>query len=74
MSTKKLTFEQAFARLEEIATCLEEGAATLEETIKLFEEANELQKLCSDFLDKAESKLQILLKNKDEYQLEIEDE
>ena len=72
MTSKKLSFEQAFERLEEIAEILENEAPTLEDTMRLFEEANELNKMCADMLDKAESKLKILFKEKDEFKLELE--
>ena len=68
-----MTFEAAFSRLEEIADVLESGDASLEQTIALFEEANELNKICADQLDKAESKLKILVKNKDEFELGLEE-
>ena len=38
MAEKKLNFEQAMARLEEIVTRLEQGDAPLEEALTLFEE------------------------------------
>ncbi len=57
MSTKKLTFEQAMARLEEIVTALEKGDAPLEEALSLFEEGTALMKQCSQALDKAEQKV-----------------
>ncbi len=61
MSTKKLTFEQAMARLEEIVTALERGDAPLEEALTLFEEGTALMKQCSTALDKAEQKVSKLL-------------
>ena len=73
MVNKELSFEQAFARLEEIATMLESGEASLEETMVLFEEANALNKKCSALLDKAETKLSIILKTNDDFQLELEE-
>lgn len=57
MPTKKLTFEQAMARLEEIVTALEKGDAPLEEALALFEEGTGLMKQCSQALDKAEQKV-----------------
>ncbi len=61
MSTKKLTFEQAMARLEEIVAALERGDAPLEEALTLFEEGTALMKQCSAALDKAEQKVSKLL-------------
>lgn len=57
MPTKKLTFEQAMARLEEIVTALEKGDAPLEEALTLFEEGTGLMKQCSQALDEAEQKV-----------------
>lgn len=57
MPTKKLTFEQAMARLEEIVTALEKGDAPLEEALALFEEGTGLMKQCSKALDEAEQKV-----------------
>ena len=54
---KKLQFEQAMARLEEIVNALERGDAPLEESLGLFEEGAKLMKQCSDLLDKAEQKV-----------------
>lgn len=60
MADKKLTFEQAMARLDEIVVGLERGEAPLEESLALFEEGAKLMKQCSDQLDKAEQKITIL--------------
>ena len=38
MAEKKVTFEQAMARLEEIVKQLEQGDAPLEDALALFEE------------------------------------
>ena len=53
MAEKKLTFEQAAARLEEIVRRLEQGDAPLEESMALFEEGTALMKKCTAMLDKA---------------------
>ena len=57
MATKKLTFEEAMARLEVIVTRLEKGDAPLEEAMSLFEEGTALMKQCSAALDAAEQKV-----------------
>ena len=56
----KKTFEQAMERLEEIAELLQSGDKGLEESLTLFEEGNELVKICEAQLTKAESRLQVL--------------
>jgi exodeoxyribonuclease VII small subunit len=54
---EKLTFEQAFAELEESVQKLEEGGLTLEEGLALFERGQLLAAHCSQQLDKAELKI-----------------
>ena len=65
MAEKKLNFEQAMARLEEIVTRLEQGDAPLEEALTLFEEGTALMKKCSGMLDKAEQKVSLLIAGED---------
>lgn len=60
MAEKKLTFEQAMSRLEEIVSALEKGDAPLESSLALFEEGTGLMKKCSTLLDKAEQKVVLL--------------
>lgn len=57
MAEKKLSFEQAMARLEEIVTKLEAGDAPMEDSLTLFEEGTALMKKCSTLLDKAEQQV-----------------
>ena len=54
MAEKKLTFEQAMARLEEIVSILETGEQPLEQSLALYEEGAKLMKQCTLLLDKAE--------------------
>ena len=72
MKNKELTFEQALARLEEIADSLESGTLGLEHTMTLFEETNTLFKFCTEKIDNAEEQLLILTK-KDGFQLTVEE-
>jgi exodeoxyribonuclease VII small subunit len=55
--TETLTFEQAFAELEENVHKLEEGGLTLEEGLSLFERGQVLAALCNKQLDEAELKI-----------------
>lgn len=57
MAEKKITFEQAIGRLEEIVKALESSDGTLDETMKLFEEGSKLAERCSAMLDQAEQKV-----------------
>lgn len=51
------TFEQALARLEEIAHQLESGDLPLEQAIALAEEGAKLSQLCEEQLTSAEGKI-----------------
>ncbi|MBE6948890.1 MAG: exodeoxyribonuclease VII small subunit [Ruminococcaceae bacterium] len=62
---KKLTFEEAMARLDEIVIALERGDAPLEQSLTLFEEGTALIKSCGKLLDTAEQKVVKLRKGDD---------
>lgn len=55
------TFEQAFARLEQIVARLEGGEAALEDSLRLFEEGVGLARFCRGQLDRAESRIKVLI-------------
>lgn len=57
MAEKKLTFEQAMGRLEEIVAQLEAGDHALDDSLSLYEEGAKLMKQCVTMLDKAEQKV-----------------
>lgn len=63
MAEKK--FEKALEQLEDIVRKMEEGDLTLDESLKAFEEGIKLSRFCSDKLDEAERKVEILLKEGD---------
>ena len=54
---KELTYEQAMERLSVITDRLEDGSLPLADTLKLYEEASALVRLCSTYLDTAEQKI-----------------
>ena len=54
-----ISFEDALAKLNDIATKLKAKDISLEETIKYFEEGNECYKLCKDILDNAKQKIEV---------------
>jgi len=58
------TFESAFERLEQILEKMNTGKTTLDESLKLFEEADQLIRLCSQRLTGAEQKVETLIKNR----------
>ena len=62
MAAKKLKFEEAMRRLQEIDGKLESGEVSLEESIKLFEEGAKLSSQCYQLLDKAEQQVTQLAK------------
>jgi exodeoxyribonuclease VII small subunit len=57
---EKLTFEKAFAELEETVHKLEGGGLTLEESLALYERGQALAARCNAQLDQAELKVQKL--------------
>ncbi len=63
---KKLSFEEAMDRLQEIVSKLENGEESLEDSMKLFEEGAKLSALCYETLDKAEQRITELTAVKEE--------
>lgn len=55
------TFEESLSELEQIASNLESGNLGLDEAIKEFEKGIKLSKECSQKLDEAEKKINILV-------------
>ena len=65
MEEKKMTFEQALARLEEIVALLEKGDAPLDQSLELYEEGAALVRRCNTALEQAERRVTILMKNQE---------
>ena len=65
MSEKKMTFETAMKRLEEIVRAMEQGDVALEESLNLFQEGSELVRTCSDMLENAQMQIQKVVKSAD---------
>ncbi len=65
MKDRKVTFESALKRLEEIVDSLEKGEVSLEDAIGLFEEGIKTAKVCKEKLENAEKKIKKLIKNSD---------
>lgn len=61
---QELSFEESFARLEQILERMNSGAVGLDESLKLYEEADKLITLCNKRLTDAERKIEILVKNR----------
>lgn len=58
MSDTPLTFEQAFAQLEDVVARLESGDLPLEESVQLYEQGQQLAHLCGEMLDAADLRIQ----------------
>lgn len=56
-----MTYERTLRRLDEIMTSLESDQIGLDESLKLFEEGIELLRSATAELDKAETKVQMLI-------------
>jgi exodeoxyribonuclease VII small subunit len=58
-----LTFEKALAELEQIVAKLEKGGISLNESLALFEKGVKMSRFLRGELDKAERKVEVLLKD-----------
>lgn len=56
-SGRKLTFEQALSRLDEIVAAMESGEIGIEESITRYEEAMQLAAQCRAIIDRAEQRI-----------------
>lgn len=54
---KKMTYEEALKKLEEIVKCLEDGSLPLDKSMELFEEGTKLSAFCEKCLNEAEQKI-----------------
>lgn len=61
---KELSFEQALEKLENIVLQLESGQIKLEDAVKVYEEGNQLKKICEEKLKNAQMKVEKLLLDK----------
>ena len=59
------SFEQAIQRLERIVADMESAELPLEDVLKKYEEGTRLVRLCSQKLDEAEKKIELLTKKAD---------
>lgn len=58
-------FETVLKKLEEVVRRLESGELSLDESLKAFEEGVKYAGFCTKKLDEAESRVEVLLKQKD---------
>jgi exodeoxyribonuclease VII small subunit len=67
----ELKFEDALKKLEKIVGELESGELSLDEALKIYQEGIELSRACSQRLESAKKKIDLLVKNKKgEFELE----
>ena len=70
MDNNKDLFEKNLKELEGVVKALEGGEVSLEQMLELFEKGVRLTKQCTNALDSAEQKINILIKNKDTGEIE----
>ncbi len=71
----EIKFEEALKKLEKIVEDLEKGDLSLDEALKRYQEGIELSRLCSQRLENARKKIDVLGKNKKgEFELKPMDE
>ena len=73
MAAKKLKFEEAMQRLQEIVGKLGSGEESLEDSMKLFQEGAKLSAQCYQMLDKAEQQVAQLTKIADSEEEEADE-
>ena len=67
------SFEDQLAELEKVVEQLERGDLSLDESVSLFERGVHLSNACKQELDRAESRIQVLLDPKESGPLHVED-
>mgnify|MGYP001492475985 CR=1 FL=1 len=71
----EIKFEDALKKLEKIVEDLEKGELSLDEALKKYQEGIELSRACTQRLDSAKKKIDLLSKNKKgEFELKPLDE
>jgi exodeoxyribonuclease VII small subunit len=70
----EMKFEQAIEKLESVIADLESGGLGLDESLKRYEEGIKLANFCSQKLESAQKKVEVLLKKGDNFKLEAFDE
>ena len=60
----ELSFEEALEKLETIVSQLESGQIKLDDAVKVYEQGNQLKKICEEKLKNAQMKVEKLLLDK----------
>jgi exodeoxyribonuclease VII small subunit len=63
--SKTPSFEEAYTKLEEILDKMTKSDVSLDKALSYYDEADKLLALCSQKLDEAEKKIQIISKNRE---------
>ncbi len=71
---EELTFEAAYARLEEVLSRLQIGNMTLDESLAAYEEGMALAAHCQALLDAAELRIEALDRESEPYDEDTEDD
>lgn len=66
MKKETINFEETMKKLEAIVKELESDELDLDTSVSKFEEGMKLSKQCSDFLENAEKRISILIKDGEE--------
>jgi len=66
-AAEELSYEKAFAELDEVVRKLEGGDLSLDESLALFERGQALAARCSQLLDEADLKVKLLVPAGDGY-------
>ena len=67
MAKKKMTYEEALKRIEEITTMLEGEEVSLEQSIELYKEGTLLLAFCGEKLKDAQQQVSLLVKKDDDF-------
>ncbi len=71
IDTENLDFESALEKLQKIVEDLEKGGLSLDKTLAEFSQGMKLLKFCHQKLDKAEKKIELMLKEDNEFTEEV---
>ncbi|MFP4370921.1 MAG: exodeoxyribonuclease VII small subunit [Halanaerobium sp.] len=71
INTEDLDFESALEKLQKIVEDLEKGGLSLDKTLAEFSQGMKLLKFCHQKLDKAENKIELMLKEDEEFTEEV---
>ena len=63
MEEQNINFEESMKQLETIVQELESGKLNLDDSMKKFEEGMKISKNCSNYLEKAEKKITLLVQD-----------